>query len=56
LLTWLRERSGGSKNRRWLSAAPRPRSLAAVCDDPDVQRAIAGGAVLAVVPLVFDRD
>jgi hypothetical protein len=40
----------------WAQGArmPRPRSLAAVCEDPDVQRALAGGAVLAVVPLVFD--
>jgi predicted RNase H-like HicB family nuclease len=35
---------------------PRPRSLAAVCDDPDVKRALAGGAMLAMVPLVFDSD
>ncbi len=33
---------------------PRPRSLAAVCDDPDVKQALAAGATLAVVPLVFD--
>jgi hypothetical protein len=42
----------------WAQVArmPRPRSLAAVCDDPDVQRALAAGAVLAMVPLDFDRD
>jgi predicted RNase H-like HicB family nuclease len=42
----------------WAQGArgPRPRSLSAVCDDPDVQQALAAGAVLAMVPLVFDRD
>ncbi len=34
---------------------PWPRSLAAVCGDPDVEQALAAGATLAVVPLVFDR-
>ena len=34
--------------------APRPRLLEALRDDPDVKAALADGAVLAVVPLVFD--
>ena len=34
--------------------APRPRLLEALRDDPDVKAALADGAVLAVVPLVFE--
>ena len=34
--------------------APRPRLLEALRDDPDVKAALADGAVLAVVPLVFN--
>ena len=40
----------------WAQAipAPRPRLLEALRDDPDVKAALADGAVLAVVPLVFN--
>ena len=33
---------------------PRPRLLEALRDDPDVKAALADGAVLAVVPFVFN--
>ena len=40
----------------WAQAAspPRPRLLEVLRDDPDVRQALADGAVLAVVPLVFN--
>ena len=40
----------------WAQAipAPRPRLLETLRDDPDVKAALADGAVLAVVPLVFN--
>ena len=40
----------------WAQAipAPRPRLLETLRDDPDVKAALADGAVLAVVPFVFN--
>ena len=47
-------RRGLGQRRAQAIPAPRPRLLEALRDDPDVKAALADGAVLAVVPLVFN--
>jgi predicted RNase H-like HicB family nuclease len=51
-------RDAASAAGEWAQAVgkrlPRPRSIESLHDDPETKRALAHGAVLAVVPLIFD--